>query len=132
MNGANAFYNTNSVDVGNCSNTYLTFNPNITNNDWCYIRQVGSDYAYKLAFDFHDDDNDARFCIRNVVQPANKPDTITEIFTVDNGNVSFTGSTTASGAISSSSPITASGAITPNSGQSTIKINYIYTIQMEE
>jgi hypothetical protein len=51
---------------------------------------VGSDNAFKLAFDFHDDGNDARFCIRNV-QSTNNSDTITEVFTVDNGNVSCTG-----------------------------------------
>ncbi len=51
------------------------FRPSIANNDWCYIRQVGSDNAFKLAFDFHDDGNDAGFCIRNV-QSINNPDTI--------------------------------------------------------
>ncbi len=90
LTGSNAFYNISGVDAGNYSNTYLTFRPSITNNDWCYVRQIGSDNAYKLALDFHDDGNDARFCIRNV-QSTNAPDTISEVFIVDNGNVSFTG-----------------------------------------
>ncbi len=58
------------------------------NSDWCYKRQKGSSNAYKLAFCFHDD-ADANFCIR-CVQSTNNPDTITEVFTVDNGNVSCT------------------------------------------
>jgi hypothetical protein len=61
---------------------------------------VGSDNAFKLAFDIHDDGNDARFCIRNV-QSTNNPDTITEVFTVDNDNVSCTGSITANSGQSS-------------------------------
>jgi hypothetical protein len=61
INGSNAVYNTTSVDAVNYSNTYLTFRPSITNNDWWYVRQIGSDNTYKLAFDFHDDGNDARF-----------------------------------------------------------------------
>ncbi len=55
---------------------------------------IGGDNTYKLAFDFHDD-VDARFCIRSITSTAN-PDTVTEVFTVDNGNVSCTGSTTTS------------------------------------
>ena len=70
------------------------------------MRQIGGDNAYKLAFDLHDDEADARFCIRKI-QSTNNPDTVAEVFTVDNGNVSCTGS------------------ITANSGQSTIK-NYLY------
>ena len=51
---------------------------------------MGKDNAFKLASDFHDDGNDARFYIRNV-QLTNNPDTISEVSTVDNGNVSCTG-----------------------------------------
>jgi hypothetical protein len=33
LNGANVFYNTSSLHAANYSNTYLTFQTNITNND---------------------------------------------------------------------------------------------------
>jgi hypothetical protein len=65
--GSNAFYIISDVvDAGNRTNTYINFKQAGTNNDWCYLRQIGGNNAYKLAFDFHDDGNDARFCIRNV------------------------------------------------------------------
>ncbi len=91
INGSDAFYHvTDIIDAGDKPNTHINFKQAGTNNDWCYLRQIGGVNAYKLAFDFHDDGNDARFCIRNVTS-VNNPDSIEEVFTVDNGNVSFTG-----------------------------------------
>jgi len=80
-----------TINNENLTNTYINFkgNGNAT-DDWCYLRQIGGNNAYKLALDFHDDGNDARFCIRNVASAA-EPDSITEVFTVDNGNVTATG-----------------------------------------
>ena len=93
INGSNAFYNpSNTIDAINQSNTYINFKSGGT-SDFCNIRQIGIDNAYKLAFDFHDNGNDARFCLRNITSSSN-PDTVTEVFTVDNGNVSCTGSIT--------------------------------------
>jgi len=43
LTGSNATSNISSVDNSNISNTYLTLKPNISNNDWCYFRQIGSD-----------------------------------------------------------------------------------------
>ena len=57
LSGVNANYNIGYVDSGNYSNTYLTLKANVSNNDWCYFRQIGSDNAFKLALDFHDDGN---------------------------------------------------------------------------
>jgi len=92
LTGANSIYNPGgaTVDSGNYSNTYLTFKANVAGNDWCHIRQVGSDNFFKLTLDFHDDGDDARFCIRNV-KSTDTPDTITEVFSVNNGNVACTG-----------------------------------------
>ena len=90
INGSDAFFSTDSVDLANRYNTYLNLNFSGTGSDWCYIRQIGGGNAYKLAFDFHDDGNDACFCIRNVTSVA-YPDTATEVFTVDNGNVTCSG-----------------------------------------
>jgi hypothetical protein len=60
INGSNAFYYASDiVDAGNRTNTYINFKDAGTNIDWCYLRQIGGNNAYKLAFDFHDDGNDA-------------------------------------------------------------------------
>jgi hypothetical protein len=61
--------------------------------DWCYLRQIGGSEIFKLTLDFLDD-VDARFCIRSITPYATPNDTIIECFTVDNGNVSYTGYTT--------------------------------------
>jgi len=91
LTGSTAFaWEADSVDAGNKTNTYINFRNAGASSDWCYLRQIGGTNAFKLALDFYDDGNDARFCIRNV-QSTNNTDTITEVFTVDNGNVSFTG-----------------------------------------
>jgi len=89
LTGSTGFINTGSTDAGNLTNTYINFKYAGTGNDWCYLRQIGGDNAFKLAFDFHDD-TDARFCIRCIESTAN-PDNITEVFTVDNGTVTCTG-----------------------------------------
>jgi hypothetical protein len=57
------FFSNTTVDAANLKNTYINFKYAGTNNDWCYLLQIGGDSAYKLAFDFHDDEADARFCI---------------------------------------------------------------------
>ena len=85
INGSNAFYNISDVDAGNLTNTYINFKMAGATNDWCYLRQIGAPETFKLTFDFLDD-LDARFCIRSITS-TNNPDTIKEVFTVDNGNV---------------------------------------------
>ena len=117
ITGANANFNTSGVDAGNLTNTYISLKYAGTGSDWCYIRQIGGDNSYKLALDFCDDGDDARFCIRNNKSTDN-PDTVTEVFTVNNGNISNTGTLTIAGAttlsstLSVASTIIASGAIT--------------------
>jgi len=91
ITGSNAFLNpSNTIDAGNLTNTCLNLKFSGTNNYWCYIRQIGGDNAHKLAFDFHDDEADARFCIRKIRSTAN-PDIISEVFTVDDGNLTIAG-----------------------------------------
>ena len=91
INGSDAFFNPfSSIDAVNLTNTYINFKTAGASDDWCYLRQIGGVNAYKLAFDFHDDVNDARFCIRRILSTTT-PDGISEVFTVDNGNVSCTG-----------------------------------------
>jgi hypothetical protein len=89
ITGSTAFYETGAVDAGNRDWTYLNLKFAGTDSDWCYIRQIGGTNAYKLAFDFHDD-GEARFCIRKVLSTASL-DVVTEVFTVDDGNVTCTG-----------------------------------------
>ncbi len=83
INGSTAFFKDLIVNAGNKTNTYINFKFAGTDNDWCYLRQIGGVNAYKLAFDFHDDDNDARFCIKRIFSSGQDPDLITEVFTVD-------------------------------------------------
>ena len=94
ITGSTAFYETGYINAGNLTNTYINFKGAGAVNDWCYLRQIGGNNAYKLAFDFHDDTDDARFCIRKVQSAGADPDIISEVFTVDNGNVSCTGTLT--------------------------------------
>ena len=98
ITGCNAFYNTTNIDSANISNTYLNLKFAGTGSDWCYIRQIGDTNNYKLAFDFYDDNNDGRFCIRRI-QPNVSTDTIKELFTVDNSTVSIRADSQAGSAI---------------------------------
>ena len=91
LTGSTAFYETSAINPQNLTNTYINFKFAGTGSDWCYIRQIGTTNAYKLAFDFHDDEADARFCIRKIQSAAQSTDIIDEVFTVDNGNVTATG-----------------------------------------
>ena len=45
----------------------------------------------------YDDQNDARFVIRSVHSAGNDPDIITEVFSVDNGNVAMSGNLSVNG-----------------------------------
>ena len=92
INGSTAFFGTGGIDAGNLSNTYLNFKYGGSENDWCYIRQIGTPTnTYKLALDFHDDSDDARFCIRSIESTATV-DKIREVFTVNNGDVNCSNS----------------------------------------
>jgi hypothetical protein len=92
----------------NVTNTYLNFKNAGGGNDWCYLRQIGASEAYKLALDFHDDDIDARFCIRSI-QSAGGTDIVKEVFTVDMGNVSCMSSLNVSGFTTLSNDTTING-----------------------
>jgi hypothetical protein len=85
---ANYSFSQGTVDSSNILNTYISFKPAGSSDDWCYLRQIGTPDAIKLAFDFHDN-IDARFCIRSIISTSN-PDRTIEVFTVDNGNVTAT------------------------------------------
>ncbi len=99
LTGSNAFYYyADNTDTDNKTNTYINFKDAGANSDWCYIKQIGGSNTCKLALDFNDDGNDARFCMRNV-QSTNTPDSITEVFAADNGNTSCTGTISAASTI---------------------------------
>jgi len=90
INGSDAFfYQGNSVLSSEKTNTYLNFKAAGSTNDWLYLRQIGGNNSYKLAFDFHDDLDDARFCLRSVGSAGT--DAIREYFTVENQNVTISG-----------------------------------------
>ena len=102
ISGSTTPYNPSSIaENASLINTYIAFKGSTVGagNDWAYLRQIGGNESIKLALDFHDDANDARFCIRGIASAGNNPDIITEVFTVDNGNVNITGGlTTGAGA----------------------------------
>ena len=84
--GSEAFYNPSGVSLENKLNTFLSFRGTGIGNDWAYLRNIGDQESIKLALDFHDDADDARFCIRSV-QSSAEPDIIREVFTVNNDTV---------------------------------------------
>ena len=95
ISGSTTTYNPSSIaENASLTNTYIAFKGSTVGagNDWAYLRQIGGNEAIKLSLDFHDDANDARFCIRSIASAGNNPDVNYEVFTVDNGNVSCTGS----------------------------------------
>jgi len=79
---ATFYYGASVVDSANRTQTYITFKPNGSNDDWAYLRQIGGTNAMKLALDMHDDLANESFCIRGVKSTDN-PDTIRERFTVN-------------------------------------------------
>jgi len=97
ITGSTAIHDTCNINLENMQSTYISFAPSTSVDDFCYLRQIGTSDNYKLAFDFHDN-IDARFCIRSITS-TNTPDTITEVFTVDNGNVTCTGNIDCGGGI---------------------------------
>ena len=90
ITGADAFYAVaDVVDAVNKTNTYINFKQAGTTDDWCYLRQISTTpNTFKLALDFHDDNNDARFCIRSITS-TDTPDTISEVFSVDMGKIAI-------------------------------------------
>jgi hypothetical protein len=73
-----------SADAANLTNTYISFTHAGTTDDWAYLRQIGGYNGYHMVLDFHDDGNDARFSIRDVLNSATT-DVITTRFTVASG-----------------------------------------------
>jgi hypothetical protein len=61
------------ADAGNLSQTYITFGPNGSGNDFALLRQIGGDNSIQMALDFHDDAGDAGFSIRDL-NSAGAPD----------------------------------------------------------
>jgi hypothetical protein len=86
----------NASDAAQRINTYIAFGDAGTENDWCYLRQIGPSNSVELCYDFHDDGNDARFTIRDV-KSTSSPDVITTRFRVNADAVSIPGSLTVAG-----------------------------------
>ena len=59
-------YNNDPAKLGDYTNTYISFAPLGSVNDWAYLRQIGGTNLIHMVLDFHDDDNDSRFSIRSV------------------------------------------------------------------
>ena len=81
-------FNDNAASATSREDIYIKFAPSSTTvNDWVYLRQIGSNNAGHLAFDFHDDNNDVRFSIRNIQSSGVATDVITEVFKVYSSGV---------------------------------------------
>ena len=86
-----------ATDAANRTRTYIEFGEAGSSNDWCMLRQIGPNTnAFELSFDFHDDGNDARFSIRDILSTST-PDGITTRFRVNNSAVTIPGSLTVAG-----------------------------------
>jgi hypothetical protein len=77
----------------NLSGVYMQFAPGASNNDWAYLRQIGTDNKYHLSLDLHDDHllngktgGGQSFSIRNIGSTLD-PDEITTLFhlNIDSG-----------------------------------------------
>ena len=77
----------------NLSGVYMQFAPGASNNDWAYLRQIGTDNKYHLSLDLHDDHllngkngGGQSFSIRNTGSTLD-PDEITTLFhlNIDSG-----------------------------------------------
>lgn len=69
--------------------TYIAFDSNASANDYALLRQIGGENAIKLSLDFHDDSNDARFCIRSIASATT--DDTTTVLDFENGTLTITG-----------------------------------------
>lgn len=79
INGATSSFQSGTVDVANRTNTYLTFKPAGSTNDWAYLRQIGGENDFHLSLDIHDDAFDGKFSLRSVESTAS-PDNIKTFF----------------------------------------------------
>ena len=71
-----------SVNDSSRTETYIRFGSGSSNNDWCYLRQIGTGNNILMSFDFHDDNADAAMTWRSV-QSSGGSNATTEIFRID-------------------------------------------------
>jgi hypothetical protein len=71
-------------NTGEC---YIKFAPGTSSNDWAVLRQIGGDNTIKLALDFHDDNNETGFLIRDVHSTQTPDDVYTRFCVERGGNV---------------------------------------------
>ena len=68
-------------NTGEC---YIRFAPGTSGSDWAVLRQIGGSNAIKLALDFHDDNNETGFYIRDV-HSTQTPDNVYTRFCIERG-----------------------------------------------
>ena len=78
---------------------YIRLNAGSSQTDYCDIKQVGGNNAYKLIFDFRDDGNDLEFALRS---------NNIEKHTWNEGNYTASGNITSSGTITASTDVVVS------------------------
>jgi hypothetical protein len=73
LNGKTSTYNDTTVDLGNRQQTYISFGPNGSVDDWAYLRQIGSSNNYHMSLDIHNNLFNGAFSFRTVGS-ENNPD----------------------------------------------------------
>jgi hypothetical protein len=81
-------------DAAQLTETYIVFAPGSSGTDWLNLRQIGGDNAYKLAWDFHDD-NECRVVWRRIYSTLD-PDGVYTCMSLDGDNLTVTGTVSAS------------------------------------
>jgi hypothetical protein len=72
LTGQTTTFNPNgTIDAANKTNTYAVFENAGAATDWAFLRQIGGSNDIHLSLDFHDDNNDGKFSLRNIVSTAN-------------------------------------------------------------
>ena len=56
--GQTTTFNDTFADLANRTNTYISFEPNGSSNDWAYLRQIGGSNNIHFALDFHNDNGE--------------------------------------------------------------------------
>ena len=72
---------------GETSNSYIKFAGGSIGNDWAVLRQIGSSNAIHLSLDFHDDNNETGFSIRDCHSTASGDPVYTRFMVKRGGNV---------------------------------------------
>jgi hypothetical protein len=119
LDGATSSYqgdNADQVDESNRTNTYITFKPAGSVNDFAYLRQIGGVNAQHIALQFHDNATDGRFSIGCIGSFANPDPPLTQLFELDGTSARFSVPVSISANAAIEGNVAATGSGTFNTG----------------